>query len=642
MGEHQDNQEQGKKAKKSNNKKIGIIIGALLVVAGIFLVINGFFNNNPQPKQIAALKEYIFNKAVLSEISAKYFKEYAYGDYIIFLSVCNAQERAIVAKGKGDTLENAWKNAVNNATDIISAKEDYHIVWAKADIVSAYEEISLAELNKRIGQSQYDYFYRKGIAFDKDFQIAFLEGEVNGNKIISYEMAKQLRDGQIEDDARIFNLTNINHYRKTYYGYSELTDIPEKIIAFSAFGFICDEDGTVKELYDSGLEYGRRVMDLADASIVKTAITNASKYLYNLVQPDGKFIYGYYPIFDNELASYNILRHSGSIWSLINLYRMTQDDELIPKLHAAIDYLLAGYIEFKDQETAYVVERKVDEIKLGGNGVAIIMLTEYMDVFETDEYVDIVRYLANGILELEEQDTGKYYHVLNFPDFSPKEEYRTVYYDGEATFALARAYSLTHEQKYLEGARMAVENFIANDYTKYRDHWVAYALNEVTKYAPEPRYYEFALENITKNLDRIYNQATSYHTYLELLMISWQTYERLLESGISAAGLEEFDTVYFAQTIYKRVFQMLNSCFYPETAMYMKRPYKILDSFFIRHDNFRVRIDDIQHFIGGFYYYTVYYNEILPYLSEDFLDSIHQDGLSLVIDNSESTTEIDD
>jgi hypothetical protein len=306
---------------------------------------------------------------------------------------------------------------------------------------------------------------------------------------------------------------------------------------------------------------------------------------------------------------------------------MTKDEELIPKLNASIAYLLDGAVEYKDAATAFVVERKADEIKLGGNGVAVIMLTEYMDVFETDEYTDVVRALANGILELEDMETGTYYHVLNFPDYSPKDEYRTVYYDGEATFALARAYSCTGEQKYLDAATAAVENFIAKDYTRYRDHWVAYALNEVTKYVPEPRYYEFALQNISKNLDRIYNQPTSYHTYLELLMVGWQTYARLQKSGIKAEFADSFDTQYLAETIYKRAFHMLNGYFYPEFAMYMKKPYKILDAFFIRHDNFRVRIDDIQHFIGGYYYYTVYFDDILPYLSEEFLADIHGGGL---------------
>jgi len=322
------------------------------------------------------------------------------------------------------------------------------------------------------------------------------------------------------------------------------------------------------------------------------------------------------------MTGYNIVRHASSLWSLINLYRMTGDENLTGGIDRAVGYLIDSIV-FKDPETAYLVEYKADEIKLGGNGVSVIALTEYMDVFGTDAYVDLVECLANGILSMQDADTGKYYHVLNFPGFTEKEEYRTVYYDGEATFALARAYTFTEKREFLDGARAAVEYFIENDYTRHRDHWVAYSLHEVTKHLPEPRYFDFALKNVEVNLDRIFDQATSYHTYLEFLAISWQTYERAAESGVYIERLEKFDDKYFAETIYKRAAYMLNSFFFPEYAMYMKVPENALGAFFVRHDSFRVRIDDIQHFIGGYYYFLKNYDAVRSRVPDDFIARIN-------------------
>jgi len=51
----------------------------------------------------------------------------------------------------------------------------------------------------------------------------------------------------------------------------------------------------------------------------------------------------------------------------------------------------------------------------------------------------------------------------------------------------------------------------------------------------------------------------------------------------------------------------------------MKFPDTIVGSFHVRHHNYRVRIDDVQHFIGGYYFYCVYYNEIRPYLTDEFI-----------------------
>ena len=578
-------------------------------------------------RRVAKLKDIVLSDHVSGKLKEELRANTGRDDFFtVFLSVCNKKERAMVFHGSGNTLPVAWGNAEKRLNEFskkqVSKKKPFSAAWVKADVVTQFEEVPTADLYKIVVEARWHFFARVGISFDSNFSRAFLEAEVNGNKMLSYTYSQSdINAGNIDYDSTLLDLKNINYYLKTYYGGAPIAEAPEKIITFNARGFFCDENDSVYELYCDEMDYGRRRIGLVDDKVINEAIVGASEFLVRQIDGDGRFIYGYFPIFGSQITGYNIVRHASTLWSIINLYRISGDDSLIPMLDKAIGYI-DGFIAYKDEDTAYLVEKEVNEVKLGASGVAIIMYTEYMNVFKTDKFVEIVKKLANGILELQDPEIGKYYHVLNFPDFSRKDEMRTVYYDGEATFALARAYSFTKEEKYLDGAKAAVEYFIREDYIKHRDHWVAYSLLEVTKHAGDVRYYEFALRNIDRNLKGVYERETSFHTYLEMLMTGWQTYQRALREGVESEYISSYDPKRFAETIYYRARHMLNGYFYPEYAMYMKFPSSIAGSFHVRHHSYRVRIDDVQHFIGGYYFYCIYYDEIRALLSADFIRSL--------------------
>jgi len=541
--------------------------------------------------------------------------------HVVFFSICDKESRALVFKGTGTTINEAWDNGASNVKEYLSENNGYNLVWIKVDVVDEINKIELTDLNKRIVEGYFSFFYRKGLAFDENFDTAFLEGEINGNKMLTYYTEKEMAARKIDYNSNRFDLGNISNYLSKYYAKAPVKNISAQIFEFSTKAFFSDGKDNVYPLYNAGHDTGRRITKETTGNIIKEVITKASTFLNNEIMDDGKFHYGYFPVFGNRMKNYNILRHASSLWSLINLYRMTKDKAVLSNLDLAIKYMVDGYIEYKDKSTAFLIEHEANEIKLGGNGVACIMLTEYMDILGNDKHIELVRALANGIIAMQNPD-GSFVHILDYPSFELKEEYRTVYYDGEAVFGLTRAYSLTKDKKYLEAAKLGIENLMAKNYVIHRDHWVAYAFNEITKYIPDPRYFEFAMRNVKENLRGIYKRETSFHTYLELLMISWQIYERWLASGVDVPYMKEFNVEYFAQTIYRRARHMLNGFFYPELAMYMKYPEQIVDGFMVRHHSFRTRIDDIQHFIGGYYYYTVYYDKIRTYLSENFLSNI--------------------
>lgn len=521
------------------------------------------------------------------------------GRFAAFISVCDTRERARVFRAASDSPADAW-NMAKSAAERYVAAHDFNPMWVKADITAKSEHAPFEEVQKQAVEG-YHEFFRRGIAFDDALDTALIEAEINGNRVISYKEKK-------------IDIIKVNKHLASC-GLKTLSGMPETLVLFDCESAFCNENGSVYRLYGEGNDCGRRVLQKMDKETALRVISTSSEYLSMMVGLDGKFDYGYYPIFHKEIPGYNILRHATSIWSLLCAYRVTGDKFLLRQTESAIGYMISNtfykYNAAEDAEnTVYLADKTKNEVKIGGNGVAIVMLTEYMNVTGSDKFKKLCVDLGNGILELFDSRTGEFFHVLNYPNLAPKDKFRTVYYDGECVFALCRLYGLTKQRRFLDTAAMAVDRFIKNDYTKHRDHWVAYAVNELTKYLPEDKYLSFGLKNANVSLKRIYNQPTTYHTYLELLCVTFELYMRIKKQGLQCGYLKKFDEEFFVKTIFRRAEYMLNGYGYPEYVMYFKYPESALGAFFVRHDGYRIRIDDIQHFCGAYYSFYRNYGEL--------------------------------
>lgn len=540
------------------------------------------------------LKSFILGDPYLDSLLGNYKRGSLFRNDVVFVSVTDGSFSARVFSACGAGFATTFDAAMKKAESFL-AVNDINPLWVKVDCVNSSNIISRAEFTEEI-RSAREYFFKKGVSFDTGFETALLEAQLNCCGLINYKL------GTLSDE-RI----------KQYLGErgTELASIPDTLIGFTTVGYICDENKKLYKLYPDEENYGRRIIGELAKEDIKQVIQTSSVYLANAVKENGQFDYGVNPVNDFHFVTYNILRHSGTIWSLIMQYDTTKDEKLIPKIDSTIDFLMQS-IEYSDSGHAYLVERKADEIKLGGNAIAIVTLSTYASVFESNKYDKLIAALADSILDMQEEN-GSYYHVLSFPGFERKERDRIVYYDGEATFALARAYSITKDRRYLDAAERALDYFIKNDYTRFCDHWIAYAVNEVTIYEPKERFLNFGLKNANDNLSKIFNQDTTFHTFLELLMAAFSLYERIKEKKIYASYMQKFNFEAFIRTIYRRAHYMLGGYLYPETAMYMKVPSSVVYTFCVRHDSYRIRIDDVQHYIGGYYNFYKNFDKLDEY-----------------------------
>lgn len=553
--------------------------------------------------KLRLLTDYAFGTISMEEYQSDIAPELA-GDegavrFAAFVSVCDTHTRATVFHGAGASLEEAVAQCCGNAIKGVK-KKDIDPKWVKFEIVVRSRETPIREAVDSMFES-YHEFFRHGISMDRHYKYAYTEAEINGNRLLDYK-------------DKLFDLRTFNKYTMTRDD-DVILKTPSVILIFDCDGFFCDERDEVYTLYGKGNNCGRRIMDEITMKDIKSVVGSGTRFLISQMHPDGSFNYGYYPIYHKLIPGYNILRHTSTIWSLVCASEIIQDKNLHKYALSAIRYMICQ-IAHLDDGIAYLVEETAGEIKLGGNAVAIITLSQYMKVFETDEYVPLCEELGRGILKMMKSD-GSFVHVLDAATLELKEEQRTVYYDGEAAFALARLAGMSESKSvWLEAARRVVDHFIKAGYEKYRDHWVAYAVNEVTMHDPKPEYYEFAMRNLWSNLELIYNQETTYHTYLEMLMAGYETYHRIREEQAQITFPDGFDIVRVAETIFHRARYMLNGYGYPEYVMYFRKPYFFRGAFFVRHDGYRVRIDDVQHFCGAYIAFYKRYNEIAEIIGE--------------------------
>ena len=322
--------------------------------------------------------------------------------------------------------------------------------------------------------------------------------------------------------------------------------------------------------------------------------------LLTMLKDNGMFIYGYHANTNKAIESYNILRHAGAIYSLIKYYEVSKNEELKEPIDLAFSYLIKNCLIKKDKNTYYVLEYKDQELKLGGNALALLAMTEYQLAFNDTRYYDTAIKLANGILSFQGKE-GTYTHVFNL-DYSVKDYTRTTYYDGEATYALLNLYKLNNNKKYYDAAKRTVDMFIRENYTQYKDQWVAYSMNSILQYDTNDEYIKFTLDNYNLNdFDSILNFKP---INLELLMNVYDSYNYLLKNNKDNEYVKKFDIDKLKKSIKYHKDLLLKYYISDYYALYFTNPESVKDGFMSIEDDFRMRIDDIQHSISGLMLYS--------------------------------------
>ncbi|WP_051526946.1 poly alpha-glucosyltransferase [Alkanindiges illinoisensis] len=529
--------------------------------------------------------------------------------YVLFVSYGNRSQRAQVWQTTHDNFDAAWKRCQNFLAKLYEKNQSLP-EFIKVDLAYQFEKTSFEALQQLIQAQPHNNHFRRGISFDSRFELAFLEQELYGSAIIKSEKITQ---------PGYFDQANLASYIKKKYKHQPklvLTGIKNQpIILFDTFSLFI-QNNLIIELNSKGMLNGIRAINHSDfKSHIRNLITANAEFLYQQIQPNGKFIYGYFPAYNKTLKSYNTVRHCTSLYALIESLEVQAQPNYLPKIRQAIEFAvqhLYAEVHINNQTLGYMLDGTApqQEIKLGANAAAILMITKYYQLTQDAQYLPYAEKIAKGILSMV-SSSGETIHVLHYPSLELKEKFRIVYYDGEAAFALLRLYQINQTPELLATVEQMFEHFIAKDYWKYHDHWLSYCTNELSMIKPDPRYFEFGLNNYLKNLKFIKNRQTAYATFLEMLMSAHKMVCRLKANPskdaqqtalLQQACLPELEDTIELRANYQRI-----GFFYPEMAMYFGSPQTILNAFFVRHDRFRTRIDDSEHNLSGYIAYYLHF-----------------------------------
>ena len=530
------------------------------------------------------------------------------GMYHVFLSVSTGSERARVELIREDSLASCMAVLEEKLK-----KRTY--TYVRVDIVRTIQEYTYHELTKKLSSVSRNNYFRLGIGFDKKLSIAFLAEELQGNALLKPSTGHIVG---FNSPKLNFDEKNLKGYMIRKYGQlSPKKTAQHKFYVFDTQGFYLENNQWIV-LSSVGETTGVRITDsLSFPSRIYEAIDYGEEFLRKQIKLTGQFIYGYYPTYDYELTGYNSVRHFSSIYALLEAQEFLSFPlSEMSEAKAALDWGLT-HLTFEREQALYVKEETLTgvDVKLGAQALAILAFAKYQTMTGDTCYEGVITKIITGISTAFVTPEGDTTHIVD-EQLQVKKKFNIIYYDGEAVFGLLRGYAITKNEAHLALAKKLFHQFIEKKYERYHDHWLSYATNELLLYTDDKKYYEFGLKNAFENLSFIEHRDTAYPTMLELLMAAIKMVDKLKQTSYLKTNTLSYPFTKEKEWQLKEVarkrakVEIEKGVLVPELGMFMKCPEKIVHGFYTRHDKFRMRIDDQEHFLSGLVnYYQYFYEE---------------------------------
>jgi hypothetical protein len=422
--------------------------------------------------------------------------------------VCAYQERPtrLCATGAGKDLAESVRAAAQALDDLAGSKidpDDKAAIRLKLDVVTSAEAKTFKRAwdkpsHKDVAQYGYWISTEGGSAFILPSEI--LERELYDTKkkgMSRSKVLKRLRKrngalGEVSEEFPYEEFRTIAWVEKDEPGQSP--------------------PGVVRLLRTHSWEFADATPDVLLQSTVW-----AADYLMSSISADGKVRYRYRTASDRDSSSYNLLRHGGTTYSVLQAYDRTRYEPYLLASEAAMGYLFrhcdrdereGPFLKRGDPdfgESMFIVspaDRKAPDgkVKLGGAGLALVMIDQYVEATgDVEKYRDEAQALARFLAVSQKEDGEFIYFPPRHPGGPNTDTDGSAYYPGEAILGLIRLYSWDRNELWKDTAVRAADWLIdVRDKGKgasslANDHWLMLALSYLYKYTEDPRYLDHSI-----------------------------------------------------------------------------------------------------------------------------------------------------
>ena len=215
---------------------------------------------------------------------------------------------------------------------------------------------------------------------------------------------------------------------------------------------------------------------------LRDAARQAGDWIIRGQQPDGRYTYEYFAAQGQAGSDYNIVRHAGATLGLYELAGKLDDHDAL----AAADRGLAWELQHMVSRDDWTALGDDDSPSLGSAALMSAGLAERRLATGDRQYDDVMLGLGKFMLQLQ-RDDGGFYVSFHLAENQPDLINTSIYYPGEAMWALALLHEAFPGQGF-DTAALRAGDFIALHrdeveqikWPPLNDHWASYAFAEMS------------------------------------------------------------------------------------------------------------------------------------------------------------------